>query len=301
MDLKIKTLKNAEKGKITLPKQFSEEVRQDIISRAVFTIQNNNRQQYGADPEAGKKSSAELSRRRRKYRGSYGSGISRVPRKILSRRGTRMMWVGAFAPGTVGGRRAHAPKAEKIWATKLNDKERQKAIRSALAATVDSETVAARGHHIPESFPFVLDNEFQLVTKAKDVVSALKLLGFEEELERSAIKKVRAGKGKGRGRKYQKKTGALLVVGEDCPLLISANNLPGVDIVKVAELNAELLAPGADIGRLTLFTESALAKMNTNNLFYSKVNVQKEKIVVSKKEAAKVNIAVKAAKKVTKK
>ncbi len=302
MELKIKTLKNVEKGAVSLPKQFSEEVRRDIITRAVLTIQNNNRQPYGADPEAGKKSSAELSRRRRKYRGSYGSGISRVPRKILSRRGTRMMWVGAFAPGTVGGRRAHAPKSEKIWAIKLNNKERQKAIRSALAATVDATLVSSRGHQIPDIYPFVLADEFQLLSKAKDVVSALKLLGFEKELERSAIKKVRAGKGKARGRKYQKKTGALLVVGEDCPLLLSAKNIAGLDVVKVTELNAELLAPGADVGRLTLYTESALAKMEKNNLFFAKVKEAKEKITVSKKEAEKINEALdKEKKKTTKK
>ena len=84
-----------------------------LIKRAVLTLQNNKRQRYGANPEAGKKVSAALSKRRRKYRGSYGHGISRVPRKILSRRGTSMNWQGAFAPGTVGGRRAHPPKAEK--------------------------------------------------------------------------------------------------------------------------------------------------------------------------------------------
>ena len=206
------------------------------------------------------------------------------------------MWVGAFAPGTVGGRRAHAPKAEKIWTIKLNDKERQKAIRSAIAATVDSTLVAARGHQIPEAFPFALDDEFQLVSKSKDVKSALELLGFEDELVRSAVKKVRAGKGKGRGRKYQKKKGPLLVVGEDCPLLISAKNLAGIEVIKVAELNAEVLAPGADIGRLTLYTESALTKMKKNNLFFSKAKEKKETIKITKKEAEKANAVVKAAK-----
>ena len=47
-----------------------------------------------------------------------------------------MNWVGAFAPGTVGGRRAHPPKSEKIWSKKINKKENAKAIRSAISATL---------------------------------------------------------------------------------------------------------------------------------------------------------------------
>ena len=72
------------------------------------------------------KQSAKLSKRRRAYRGSYGFGISRTPRKILSKRGRRLGWVGAVAPNTVGGRRTHPPKAEKIWREEINTKERRK-------------------------------------------------------------------------------------------------------------------------------------------------------------------------------
>ena len=61
---------------IDLPPQFSEAIRKDLIKRAVLSIQSNTRQSYGAKPDAGKRASAELSRRRRKYRGSYGHGIS---------------------------------------------------------------------------------------------------------------------------------------------------------------------------------------------------------------------------------
>ena len=41
----------------------------------------------------------------------------------------------------------------------------------------------------------------------------------------------------------------------------------GIDIVKVNALNAELLAPGAVPGRLTLFTEQALTKLEKEKLF----------------------------------
>ena len=156
MKVDVLSLTKTSIGKKDLPRQFDEPVRPDLIKRAVESIQANRRQKYGTDPKAGMKASAELSRRRRKYRGSYGHGISRVPRKILSRRGTRFNWVGAVAPGTVGGRKAHPPKAIKEWVRKINKKERRKAIRSALAATMNPEIVTARGHKVPESYPFII-------------------------------------------------------------------------------------------------------------------------------------------------
>ncbi len=113
MKIPILNISKEEIGKQEMPVQFEEEIRLDLIKRAVIAIKNNERQAYGADPMAGKRASAKLSRRRHVYKTSYGIGISRVPRKIMSSRGTRMNWVGAFAPGTVGGRKAHPPKAGK--------------------------------------------------------------------------------------------------------------------------------------------------------------------------------------------
>ena len=266
-ELKIVSQAKEEVGKINLPQQFDEEVRPDLVKRAVEAMQSHNRQPYGADPKAGKKASAELSRRRRKYRGSYGIGISRVPRKILSRRGTRMNWVGAVAPGTVGGRRAHPPKAEKIWDKKINKKERRKAVRSALAATMLKELVEKRGHAVPEDYPFVIEDKIESLNKTKQVKDLLEKLGLKEELKRTTQKTIRAGKGKTRGRKYKRKKGILFVVGKGRGLEKSAKNLPGVDVVPIHKINVELLAPGAHLGRLTLFTQSAMKKLEKEKLF----------------------------------
>ncbi len=254
-------------GEIKLPPQFEEEYRPDIIQRGVLAIQSHKRQKYAAGSEAGKRSSAKLSRRRRDYRGSYGIGISRVPRKIMTRRGTRMNWVGAFAPGTVGGRRAHPPKSQKTWWKKIDAKERSKAIRSAISATVIREIVAERGHLIPNNYPFALDDKFESMQKTKDVVSTLMALGFENELSRVEEKSVRAGKGKSRGRKYKKKKGPLIVVSKTGNLIMAVANIPGIDIVEVKSLNAELLAPGAKAGRLTLWTKAAISILEKENLF----------------------------------
>lgn len=254
-------------GQIELPWQFAEDFRPDLIQRSVLVIQSHKRQKYAASEEAGKRASAKLSRRRRDYRGSYGYGISRVPRKILTRRGTRMNWVGAFAPGTVGGRRAHPPKPEKILWKKINEKERAKAIRSAIAATIIKEIVTNRGHIIPNNYPFVLDDKFELMGKTKDFVESLRKLGFENELSRVKEKKVRAGKGKPRGRKYKKKKGPLIVVSKKDKLSKATTNIPGIDVVEVKSLNTELLAPGAKPGRLTLWTKAAIDIMKKENLF----------------------------------
>ena len=87
MELKIINAENKEVGKQKLPEQFEEEIRPDMIKRAVEAVQANKRQQYGSDPRAGKKTAARLSRRRRDYKGAYGKGLSRVPRKTMTRRG----------------------------------------------------------------------------------------------------------------------------------------------------------------------------------------------------------------------
>ena len=265
--MKILGIEGKETGNKDLPKQFDEEIRPNLIKRAVLTIQAKNRQKYGASPEAGKRASAELSRRRHAYRGSYGIGISRVPRKIISRRGTRMNWVGAFAPGTVGGRRAHPPKAEKNWDKGINKKEMKKAIRSAISATISPEKVKQRNHILPNNYPFIIDSKFESLKKTKEVKKSLESLGLKEELKRTAAKKIRAGKGKLRGRLYKKRKGPLIVVGKDCSLTKTARNISGIDVVEVKNINAELLAPGTKPGRLTLWTTSSIEILEKEALF----------------------------------
>lgn len=262
----LDTLKN-KVGQIELPRQFMEEIRPDLIARAVLALQSHKRQPFGANPEAGKRASAKLSRRRRNYRGSYGLGISRSPRKIISRSGIRFNWVGAFAPYTVGGRRAHPTKAEKIWQKKINRKERLKAIRSAIAATMAKDIVEKRGHIVPEMFPFIVDEKIESISKTGEALETLEKLGFGGELERAKEKKIRAGRGKSRGRKYKTKKSILIVVSKQDSIGKAARNIPGVEIIEAKNLNAEILAPGTVPGRLTLWTKPAIEMMQKENSF----------------------------------
>ncbi len=274
--MKVKVLdKNmAETKTIILPSQFEEPIRKDLIKRAVLALQAARRQRYGADPEAGMRYSSFVSKRRHKYKSTYGIGQSRTPRKILNRRGTRFYFVGATAPQTVGGREAHPPKASKNWVQKINIRERRKAIRSALSATMNKDLVSERGHFIPNSFPFVFDSAIESIDKTKEVYNLLNNFGFEKELERAQTTTIRSGKGKLRGRKTKTKKSFLFVVSKDCPLLKAAANIAGADVVPVNSLNAELLAPGTHPGRLTLYTESALDVLAQHNLFTDKKNTQ---------------------------
>ena len=270
MKIGIRDIQGKKVREADLPQQFNEEMRPDLVRRAFLAIRSHDRQPYGSDPDAGMRTSAKLSRRRRKYKGSYGLGISRVPRKIMSRRGTRFNWVGAFAPGMVGGRRAHPPKSEKKWDHKLNKKERKKAIRSALASAMNSAAVASRGHRVPAEYPFAFEAKAEQLSKTKEVISMLEAAGLEAEMLRIRTAKVRAGKGKRRGRKYKVKKGPLVVVSGDCPLLKAVANIRGVEGVRASSLNCRLLAPGGDPGRLTIFTEDALEKMQKEKLYMEK-------------------------------
>jgi len=266
MNLKILGLDNKEAGTAKLPAQFSEEIRPDLIKRATLAINNSTRQMYGSDPRAGKKQSAKLSRRRRDYKGAYGKGLSRMPRKTMTRRGMQMNFVGAFAPGTVGGRRAFPP-VPRDFSQKINDKERRKAIRSALAATMNKEIVSARGHNIPSTYPFAVASEFEKLTKTKDVKKAFETLGLGADLERSSSRKIRAGIGKNRARPYKESKGPLVIVSDTCDAIKATQGIRGVDVVKVKNVNAALLAPGAHAGRLTIFTKAALEKLDKEKLF----------------------------------
>ncbi len=274
--MNVMNLANAKKAEISLPEQFSEPVRPDLIKKAVLSIQNNSRQAYGATLLAGKKVSASISKRRRDYKACYGHGIARTPRKIMSKRGMRMNWVGAFAPNTVGGRRAHPPKPGKDWTWKLNKKERRKAIRSAISATIIKDIVAKRGHRLPLNFPFFVESGIESIAKTKEAVGALDKLGFGEELVRIDDARIRAGRGKMRGRKYRIKKGPLVVVSQKCKLMDALGNVRGIDVVAVDRLNAELLAPGCDHGRLTIFTDAAVKRLDAEKLFTEQHRVEKK-------------------------
>ena len=225
---------------------FDEPYRPDLIKKAVLAAQANRQQPYGPHMYAGLRTSAEG--------WGPGRGVSRVARLRNGSKAARI-------PQAVKGREAHPPKPETDRTEKVNDKERKKAIRSALAATGNLELVKARGHQFSAELPFIAVDELAAITKTKDVKSFLEASHLWDDIERAKERTIRAGKGKLRGRKYKHTKSILIVTAEDKGIVKAARNLQGVDIVIFDQLNAELLAPGTHAGRLAIFTESAIAKL----------------------------------------
>jgi large subunit ribosomal protein L4e len=261
MKVPVHRLGGGVKGQASVARVFSERVRPDLIKRAVLAEHANSRQPYGADTLAGKRTSAHYHGRRGIRHSMMNREIARMKR--IHNQGFLNL-TARFVSQAVKGRKAHPPKAEKNWAQKINKKERKKALLSAIAASSDKDLVAARGHKLGgvKHVPLVVEDKLQELGKLKDVKKALVSLGLEGELERSKEKKVRAGKGKMRSRRYAKKKGPLFIIKEDKGIVRAGRNLPGVDIVEAKNLTVDLLAPGITPGRLCVWTESALKEMD---------------------------------------
>ena len=243
MKATVHDLNGDDDGSLELPEVFETAYRPDLIRKAVLAAQANRKQDYGSDDYAGLRTPAE----------SHGSGRGQahVPRE--NGQGRRV-------PQTVGGRRAHPPKEEKDRSASLNDKERQLAIRSAIAATTDAELVDERGHDFGDvDLPLVVSDDFEDVHKTQEVLDVLEALDVDADIERADENKIRAGRGTSRGRKYRRPTSILFVTSEDPSR--GARNLAGADVATAQEVNAEDLAPGGEGGRLTVWTESAVEEV----------------------------------------
>ena len=93
-------------SKISLPEAFSVSVREDLIRDAVASSRANRRQAYGSRRHVGKRRPMAGMKHSVEWWGK-GRGVSRIMRRTGQRRG-------AQNPHTLGGRRAHGPKVEKI-------------------------------------------------------------------------------------------------------------------------------------------------------------------------------------------
>ena len=245
---KILDLSGNAVGEIELPSVFFEDYRPDLIKKAVLIAQANRRHPYGTTLYAGMQTSA--------TGWGSGRGASHIPRIVNGSRAARV-------PHAKGGRRAHPPKPEKDFSEKMNKKEKQMAVRSAIAATCNEELVITRGHiFMTEELPIVADDAFENLSKTKDVVSFFEAIGVYDDVMRAKLgRSIRAGRGKMRGRKYKNRKSLLVVTGNEAAVSFAARNLSGVDITSVAGLNAELLAPGTHAGRLTVWTKSAVEQL----------------------------------------
>lgn len=243
-------------GKVELPDIFNNEVREDLIRRAVLSEESENLQPKGAFPRAGLQTTARYIGRKEAYHSLKNRGGAKLPRELYPKGRIGRVRV---VPWSVKGRRAHPPKVEKVLVERINKREKKKALLSAIAATSKKELVGKK-HILPKvDIPIVLDDSCLSLAKTKDVVKLFESLDLIKDIER-AKEKAKRNNGRKGGVKTPKSV--LLVVDKDSKILKAANNLPGVTAVKLDSLKVSDLAPGGVPGRLTVWSKSAIENLS---------------------------------------
>ena len=250
-------------------------------------MNKNKRQAYAVSEKAGHQTSAE----------SWGTGraVARIPR--VSGGGTHRAGQAAFgydSPSTIllrlfyldylsdmsdssnvidsnmcrSGRMFAPTKVWRKWHQKINLNQKRFATASALAASGSPALLLARGHAIstvPE-VPLVVSSTGFAVKKTKEAIALLKAVGAGEDvLKAGNSRKVRAGKGKMRGRRHTQRRGPLVIYnpeedGKD--LVLAFRNIPGVETSSVYSLNLLQLAPGGHMGRFIVWSSSAFSALD---------------------------------------
>ncbi|AAS50558.1 AAR191Cp [Eremothecium gossypii ATCC 10895] len=240
---------------LPLPAVFSAPIRPDIVHSVFTSVNKNKRQAYAVSEKAGHQTSAE----------SWGTGraVARIPR--VGGGGTHRSGQAAFGNMCRGGRMFAPTKTWRKWNVKVNHNEKRYATASAIAASAVASLVLARGHRvekIPE-IPLVVSSDLESIKKTKEAVAALKAVGAHSDVVKVLkSKKLRAGKGKYRNRRFTQRRGPLVVYAEDNGIVNAFRNIPGVETANVASLGLLQLAPGAHLGRFVIWTESAFAKLD---------------------------------------
>ncbi|OCF30772.1 50S small subunit ribosomal protein L4e [Kwoniella heveanensis CBS 569] len=243
-------------GSLPLPAVFTAPIRLDVVQQVHKSIAKNRRQPYAVAENAGHQTSAE----------SWGTGraVARIPR--VGGGGTQRSGQAAFGNMCRGGRMFAPTKTWRKWHVKVNQNQRRYAVASAIAASALPSLVLARGHRIEQiqEVPLVLSSSVESTTKTKEAVELLKAAGAHADIAKvSNSRKLRAGKGKMRNRRYRQRRGPLVVYAKDEGITRAFKNVPGVETCPVESLNLLQLAPGGHVGRFVIWTESAIAALDS--------------------------------------
>jgi large subunit ribosomal protein L4e len=197
---------------------------------------------------------------------SWGTGraVSRIPR--VPGGGTSRSGQGAFGNMCRGGRMFCPNKIWRRWHRKISTNQRRYAVSSALAASGVPALVMARGHKIDQvpEFPLVLSDSLNSVKTTKDAKKVLEAIGAYADVQKSDdSRKVRAGQGKMRNRRYVQRRGPLVIYDVKDGLENAFRNLPGVELAVVDNLNLLDLAPGGHLGRFCVWTQGAFERLDS--------------------------------------
>jgi len=152
-------------------------------------------------------------------------------------------------------------KTWRKWHRKINTTQKRFAVASALAATAVPALIMSRGHRIdavPE-IPLVVENAVESTKKTSAAKEILASIGALDDVEKVMdSKKIRAGKGKARNRRYVKRRGPLIIYASNDGVEQAFRNLPGLELCNVTRLNLLQLAPGGHMGRFCIWSQAAL-------------------------------------------
>ncbi|EQC53033.1 60S ribosomal protein L2 [Schizosaccharomyces japonicus yFS275] len=240
---------------VPLPFVFKAPIRPDVVRSVHTAVAKNKRQAYAVSEKAGHQTSAE----------SWGTGraVARIPR--VGGGGTHRSGQAAFGNMCRSGRMFAPTKTWRKWHVKVNQNQKRYAIASAVAASGVPSLLLARGHRVEEiaEVPLVLADEVESIKKTKEAVAVLKAVkAYRDVVKVANSRKLRAGKGKMRNRRYVQRRGPLVVYNEDAGITKAFRNIPGVELVNVRRLNLLQLAPGGHLGRFVMWTKSAFALLD---------------------------------------
>ncbi len=163
-------------------------------------------------------------------------------------------------------------KVWRKWHQKINLNQKRFATASAIAASSSAALLLARGHRISSisEVPLVISSTVfgaAALVKTSAAGKLLEAVGAGPEIEKvKNSRKLRAGKGKLRGRRHTQRRGPLVVHDpeKDGKELIRAfRNIPGVETCSVYALNLLQLAPGGHLGRFVIWTSNAFAALDS--------------------------------------
>jgi len=238
---------------VKMPEVMSVPIRLDIIRFVHDNMARNRKQPHGQYPMAGYEQSA--------VSWHAGRATARVPR--VNGSGTRRASQGAFCNMCRKGRMFAPTKIYRKWQRVINVQQKRHALAAALAATAIPSLVMARGHKIMQlpEVPLVLDN--LNIKKTKDMINILAKCGLKEELIRcKKAVKIRSGIAKQR-RRYRRAKGPLIIHNsEENECIKAARNIPGLESLNVHAMNLLKIAPGGQLGRCIIWTQSAFKELN---------------------------------------
>ena len=249
MKARVLDLDRSDVGSIDLPQVFLTPYCPAVIHKTYVSLLSHSFQAQGRYPLAGEVVSAESR--------NTGLGIARLAR--AKGQGFPRAGQAAGVAGTRHGRVAHPPVSFKRIYKKINKKEKNLALCSAIAATSRRDLVKRRGHELDDKMelPLIVSNKIESMDKANDLNNALIKLGLEADLERARSKRRNV---RGTSRRHGRSSGVsvLLVVSRNSNIMKLSRSLAGVDVKAVDSLNVMDLLPGSKPIRLTIYSQNAI-------------------------------------------